>query len=135
MHKNNIECSIKIVLLGESGVGKTNLLNTYCGQCFTDEYIPTIASSFSSKKKEIKGKNYEINMWDTCGQEKFRALTRLYMKNGEIFILVYDVTNSKSFEELNYWKEQVYDLVGKECIIGIIGNKCDLYLKEEVREE
>ena len=57
------------------------------------------------------------------------------MKNGEIFILVYDVTNSKSFEELNYWKEEVYNLVGKECIIGIIGNKCDLYLKEEVREE
>ena len=131
------ESPIKIVLLGSSGVGKSSLLNTYFGFEFNASHQPNVSCSFRENSLRIEGKEYSINLWDTIGQEKFRNLNRIYMKGAVIFILVYDITNRRSFEELNYFKEDINNLIGDQCVIGIVGNKIDLLNNNnpEVSEE
>jgi Ras-related protein Rab-11A len=136
-YEKNRENPIKIVLLGSSGVGKSNLLNTYFGFEFNANHQPNINGIFRENILRIDGKEYLINLWDTIGQEKFRTLNKIYMKGGVIFIMVYDITNRSSFEELNSFKEDINNLIGNQCVIGIVGNKRDLLNnnKPEVSEE
>ena len=130
---------INIILLGYSGVGKTNIINSYCEHCFIDLHIPTLGFDCKYKAIIIEGKkNIYVNLYDTPGQEKFKSIIHSLIKKEQIFIMVYDVTNRRSFEELNYWKEQIDVLVGKKCVIGVVGNKIDLLskdIKEEVSEK
>ena len=87
-----------------------------------------------SKIVKINGKTYSINLWDTIGQEKYRSLTKIFMKGAKIVIFVYDITNLESFNELNYWFESAKDIINEQTVMGIVGNKSDLFLKEEVKE-
>ena len=121
--KNN---QIKVILLGESGVGKTNLINVAIGEEFNEAENMTFASCFVEKKFTIKNKEYILHIWDTIGQEKFRNLTKLFFKESKIVILVYDKSVQKSFKELNYWSEQVKKLLGDDIILAVVGNKNDL---------
>jgi len=130
------EDAIKVILLGESGVGKTNLINIITGVDFNENEKSTVASTFSMKKLNVRGKVHQINLWDTIGQEKLRTLTKLFYNNSKIVIFVYDITQNYSFEELkNYWVKDVEEKLGKNIIKGIVGNKSDLFMKEEVSEE
>jgi len=135
MSKGEDENKIKIILLGQSGVGKTNIINIAIGKPFNEKEGSTIASSFVEKKIKVDGAEYLLNLWDTIGQEQFRQLTKLFYSNSNIVIFVYDITNKKSFEELNYWLKDVENHLGNDFIKVIIGNKKDLFLKEEVKEE
>ena len=127
---------IKVILLGESGVGKTNLINIVTGVEFNENEGSTSTSTFSMKKLNVGGKVYRIKLWDTIGQEKLRTLTKLFYNNSKIVIFVYDITHQDSFEELkNYWVKDVEEKLGKNIIKGIVGNKSDLFMKEEVSEE
>ena len=135
MSKAEDENKIKIILLGQSGVGKTNIINIAIGKPFNEKEGSTIASSFVEKKIKVDGAEYLLNLWDTIGQEQFRQLTKLFYSNSNIVIFVYDITNKKSFEELNYWLKDVENHLGNDFIKAIIGNKKDLFLKEEVKEE
>ena len=128
--------AIKVILLGESGVGKTNLINIITGIDFNENEISTGNSTFSEKKLNVRGKIHSIKLWDTIGQEKLRTLTKLFYNNSKIVIFVYDITHKDSFEELKkYWVKDVEDKLGKDVIKGIVGNKIDLFMKEEVTEE
>ena len=127
---------IKVILLGETGVGKTNIINIATNQNFEPEEKTTIASSFSKVILKIKKKQYQLNLWDTIGQEQFRQLTKLFYNNSKIVIFVYDITSHKSIDELkNYWVKDIESKLGNDIIKGVVANKIDLYLEEEVKED
>ena len=132
---NNTEDEIKVILVGESGTGKTSLINATMGLKFQDILETTATNSFSSKKITINSKEYVLNLWDTIGQEKFRSLTKIFIKDSKIVLLVYDITNKRSFNELDYWYKIIHDILGDEPVIGVCGNKNDLITKEQVKEE
>ena len=128
------EEEIKVILVGEMGTGKTSLINTAIGLKFQDKTASTTTNSIVNKKMEINDKTYSINLWDTIGQEKYRSLTKIFMKGAKIVILVYDITNYDSFKELNFWIESTKEILTEQPVMGIVGNKSDLFLKEEVKE-
>ena len=132
---DNFEDEIKVILVGESGTGKTSLINATMGLPFKEDIESTTANSFSSKKVTIGSKDYLLNLWDTIGQEKFRSLTKIFIKDSKIVILVYDITRKDSFTEMDYWYKMIRDILGDETIIGVCGNKQDLFAREQVKEE
>ena len=102
MSDGPINC--KMVILGESGVGKTCVMNSFLGQKFEEEHLTTIGAEQQNKTLNIDDKIVKINLWDTAGQESFRAITKMFYKGADIVVLVYDITNERSFEEIkNYW--------------------------------
>ena len=126
---------IKVIIIGDSGVGKTNLINTSIGIDFLENNSATVTSSFISKQFKIGDKKYNLNIWDTAGQEKYRSITKLFFKGSEIVILVYDITNSKTFDSLDFWYSTCQEILGNEVVYGVIGNKIDLFVEEQVLEE
>ena len=130
------ESEAKVILLGESGVGKTNLINITMGGNFNDNEIVSSTSSFSIKKLTVQGKEYTIKLWDTIGQERLRSLTKLFYNDSKIAIFVYDITRKETFEELkSYWVNDVIEKLGKDIIKGVVANKIDLFLNEKVSRE
>ena len=120
--KLKIEC----ILLGESGVGKTNLTNSLVDVRFEQSSKSTVNALYVQKDMNIAGKEYQIRLWDTAGQEKYRSLTKLFYKESKVVIFVYDITNKKSFTELNYWINEIKESLGEEPILGMVGNKSDM---------
>ena len=135
MSKKTEQEEIKVILVGEAGTGKTSLINTSIGMEFKDFLPSSATNSFAPKEIKIDGKKYILNLWDTIGQEQFRSLTKIFIKDSKIVIFVYDITNEKSFVELDYWIRTINDILKDEPILAIAGNKQDLFLKEKVKEE
>jgi small GTP-binding protein len=127
---------IKIILIGEPGTGKTCLINVSTGNQFNENSESTLLSTYVTKKMVINDKEYALNLWDTAGQEKYRAMTKIFTKNSKIVIFVYAINNKNTFEEMkSYWIKTIKETLGDEPILGIAGNKSDLYLEEAVPEE
>ena len=126
---------IKAILVGKSGVGKSNLINTCVGDKFDPSSTPTIANSLRQKKFEINNKVYVINLWDTMGQETYLSINKIFFKGAEIVIFVYDITKKDSFDALDFWIRNVVEILGTDFACGIVGNKNDLFLEAEVTEE
>ena len=124
--ENDDSSSIKIILLGETGVGKTSLINAYLGKRFSQNIISTLSPESGRKIKEINQKKYLIELWDTAGQEKYRSMNNLFIKGSKVVILVYNVTLKSSFSELDYWVKTTKEILSNETIYGIAGNKADL---------
>ena len=132
------EESIKVVLIGESGVGKTSIISQFTKGIFNQDLMSTNGATFSTKKKEFKdlNKNLSFEIWDTAGQEKYRSLAKMFFKDAAVALIVYDITSKKSFEEIkNYWMNLVKENGPKQIIMYIVGNKCDLSEKEVVNED
>ena len=126
----------KVILVGESGVGKTNLINIITGSQFNPEEGASATASFLNKKLTVKGKEYTIRLWDTIGQESLRHMAKLFYNNSKIVIFVYDITRKKTFEELNnYWVKTIEEKLGKNVIKGVVANKIDLFMNEDVTQE
>ncbi len=114
MYEDNI-LTCKVVLLGESGVGKTSIIQRYICNVFNPENPSTGGANFTSKTVNFEEENQKIKfeIWDTAGQEKFRSLAKVFYKNSCICILVYDITKKKTFEEIkNYWYEEIKSSAG-----------------------
>ena len=126
---------IKVILIGQSGVGKTNLINIAQNKNFETDTISTPTCSFFRKEMTVENKKFNIYLWDTIGQERLKSQTKLFFKNSKIVILVYDISSKDSYNALKFWHEQVKETLGDDIILGVLGNKLDLYLKEEVKEE
>ena len=126
---------IKVILVGESGTGKTNLITVAAGFKFNSNSFTTTSCSYVQKIFKINDIEYKINLWDTIGQERYRSLTKIFLKDSKIVIFVYDITNRQSFESLQFWKKIIDDVLGTNPIVGVVGNKNDLYLNEKVKEE
>ena len=128
----------KVVLLGDSGVGKTCIISRYISGTFESNTASTNGASYASKivKYEKLGKTLSLDIWDTAGQEKYKALTKFFYKDAAVAILVYDITRKESFDTLkNYWYSQLQENGGKNIVLGVAGNKCDMYEQEAVPEE
>ena len=132
------EKEIKIILLGDSGVGKTCIINRY----LNDEYNPnsktTLASNASSKVIKRDQVSYVLNLWDTTGQEKYHSITNLFIKGSNIVILVYSIDLLVSFKGLDYWYKSVTEKSGgNKYVLAVVGSKSDLIKneEEEVSEE
>ena len=127
----------KVVLVGESAVGKTCIISRFISGAFDSNVSSTNGASYASKNVQYDklGKNLLLDVWDTAGQEKYRALTKFFYKDAKVAILVYDITRYYTFKSIKeFWYEQVKENGPKNIVIGIAGNKCDLYEKEEVNE-
>lgn len=136
---NDITSSLssKVVLIGETGVGKTAIISRFIRDTFNKGQEPSTMASYTSKEIIIKefNRKLKLDIWDTAGQEKYRSLTKFFYKDAAIAILVYDITRKVSFDEiLTYWSEQLIECGASNLIIGIAGNKSDLFNEEEVKE-
>ena len=130
--------SCQILLLGNSAVGKTSLISRYANGTFKEEYINTVGLDHISKTEIINNINILVKLWDTAGQERFKALTPSYLRNAEGVILVYDVTNSDSFDDLKSWIDSIKNHLGEKYASFpaiIIGNKVDLQDNREISNE
>lgn len=129
----------KVVLLGESGVGKTSIITRFINGTFEKSLMSTNGASYVSKNLEFpeyENRIIKFEIWDTAGQEQYRALNKIFYKDASICILVYDITNMNSFNNLrDYWHQELLDSAPKNIILGLAANKSDLYEKEEVQEE
>ena len=135
--KNNLEIiqdySFKIILLGDSNVGKTSIYFYYTKKIFQEEYSSTVGVDFTTEFKRISGKNVRLKIWDTAGEEKFRSTISNYFKGADACFLVFDLTNIDSFNNLEIWYKLFSDkttiLKNNENIV-VLGNKCDLKEKK-----
>ena len=125
---------VKAIFLGESGVGKTNLIRAAMDEEFEEGTKSTSMANCVEKSVKVDKKYYSLKLWDTIGQEKFRTMAKIFYKGAKIVIFVYDITKLKSFEELEYWVNEVKHNLGDEPICAIVGNKSDLVEDEEVEE-
>ena len=128
----------KVVLLGESGVGKTGIITRYVNNYFEDNSLTTngASSTYKTIYLEKYNKSIKFEIWDTAGQERYRALTKIFYKNTNAVILCYDITKKGSFNEIkNYWFNEVKNNSPNDIVIAIAANKSDLYESEEVNEE
>lgn len=127
----------KVVLLGDSGVGKTCIISRYISGTFDENSATTNGASYCSKNVNYEklGKNLLLDIWDTAGQEKYKALTKFFYKDAAVCILVYDITRKETFDNLKtFWYSQLKENSGSNVVLGIAGNKCDLYESEDVKE-
>ncbi len=123
---------VKIILLGNTGVGKTALFHSYTDGVFPNEHMATIGVDFRSK---VVG-DQRLQIWDTAGQERYRALTGNYLRSADFVLLVYDITNRESFRSLTEWIEMVRQFVGSSGPRWIVvGNKADRWTHREVSQE
>jgi small GTP-binding protein len=132
---SNYSNTLKLILLGDTGVGKSSLIRVSVGNQFSNIVPSTVASSFVPKKFYKGNRQYILNIWDTAGQEKFRAMTKLFVKNTKIVIFVYAINNKSSFESLKFWVSIVKEALGDEPILALVGNKSDLYVNEQISEK
>ena len=125
--EEKIEKSFKILLLGDSSVGKTCFLKRYIDETFQDVYLSTIGFDYKYKRITLKdGKNIKLQIWDTAGQERFRTIGKNYYKGAHGIILIYDVTNQSSFDNIRKWVGQIKDEAsGKACVL-LVANKIDI---------
>ena len=122
----------KTIIVGNSGVGKTSIISRYLRK-FNPNERSTIGASFTNRLEIINDNKILFEMWDTAGQEKFRSINSIFYQDANICILVYDITNQKSFEELkDYWYNSVLENSSNDIIFQIVGNKIDLFDQEVV---
>ena len=124
--------TVKVVLIGESGVGKTSIIRQYIDGIFDNNFQSTIGGSFCTKNLNFGKKMVKLEIWDTAGQEKFRSLSKMFYTNSKIVIFVYDLFVKSSFEEIkNYWVGKVKETTDKDVILAVVGNKADLLEENE----
>lgn len=116
----------KILLIGNSGVGKSSLLLRFADDTFTDNFMPTIGVDFKIRTLEVDGKTIKLQIWDTAGQERFKTITSSYYKGAHGIIVVYDVTDKESFKNIDTWMNEVEKHASDNVSRILVGNKCDL---------
>jgi len=116
----------KVVLIGDSGVGKSNLLSRFTRNEFTIESKSTIGVEFATRTIMCDGKIIKAQIWDTAGQEKYRAITSAYYRGAVGALLVYDITRASTFDHLERWLNELLDHADKNIVVMLVGNKSDL---------
>ena len=128
--------AIKIVLVGNSGVGKTCISQRYMNDTFTQQEGSTVGASYFQKILDLDGKTVRLDIWDTAGQEKYRAMGKMFYKEAYIVLFIYDITDEESFQDLkNVWYDELKKAGEKHVVLAVVGNKSDMFLKEAVKED
>ncbi|XP_030322491.1 ras-related protein Rab-8A isoform X1 [Calypte anna] len=125
----------KLLLIGDSGVGKTCALFRFSEDAFNATFISTIGIDFKIRTIELDGKRIKLQIWDTAGQERFRTITTAYYRGAMGIMLVYDITNEKSFENIRNWVRNIEEHASPDVEKMILGNKCDANDKRQVSRE
>ncbi len=133
--KNPETPKYKLIFLGDQNVGKSSILNRFLNDTFVEEYQATIGLDFQSKNVQIENQDIHLLLYDTAGQEKFRSLIPMYTRDANIILLVYDITNKESFNNLSLWLKDLTNINFDEVIFCIVGNKIDLSDKRVVEKE
>ena len=132
--KNKKPIPCKMILVGDSGVGKTSMINRYLNE-YSNSVTPTISTSYFNKLETINDYKINLQIWDTVGQEKYRSLNSLFFKDAHICLMVFDITKESSFKSIKeYWYQAVISNGLEGVIFGIAGNKNDLYMNEKVEK-
>ena len=129
---SDLEYHIKILIIGESRVGKTCLLLRFTEDIFTDHHVSTIGIDFKTKLLVIDNKNIKMQMWDTAGQERFKTLTKNFYKSADGIIVVYDITDENSFKNVRVWMKQIDEYGNNKTCKILVGNKCDDVEKRKI---
>lgn len=117
----------KMLIIGDSGVGKSSLLLRFCDDEFNEKQASTIGVDFKTKFMQVRGKKLKLALWDTAGQERFRTLTSSYYRGAQGIILCYDCSQRNTFEHVKYWQEEVRKYsTNQDAILMLIANKVDL---------
>ena len=137
MSNNSGEKGEKVVLVGETQTGKTCIIMKAILDKFDENKMTTYgAHSYTLNVQTDSEKQMNLEIWDTAGQEKFRNVNKIFYKDAKAVLLVYDITNRRSFDEIkNYWAGQAKECACENAAMGVIGNKSDLFENEEVKEE
>jgi len=126
MAKKTYDLLFKLLLIGDSGVGKTCILFRFSDDAFNTTFISTIGIDFKIKTIEEGGKKIKLQIWDTAGQERFHTITTSYYRGAMGILLVYDITNQKSFENISKWLRNIDEHANEDVEKIILGNKCDM---------
>ena len=135
MEEDNYEMMFKVVLVGDSFVGKTNIMSKYLKNEFHEDSKATVGVEFGSRQFNIEGHVVKAQIWDTAGQERYKAITSAYYKGAKGAFIVYDITRKESFENVTKWAEQLKSTADKNLTIIIVGNKTDLEDQRQVTSE
>ncbi|KAI4347255.1 hypothetical protein L6164_008081 [Bauhinia variegata] len=125
----------KAVLIGDSGVGKSNLLSRFAKDEFRLDSKPTIGVEFAYRNIKVADKIIKAQIWDTAGQERFRAITSSYYRGALGALLVYDITRRETYESVRKWLQELREFGSEHMVVVLVGNKCDLGQSREVEKE
>eukprot|EP00746_Dinoflagellata_sp_MGD_P039261 gnl/MRDRNA2_/MRDRNA2_19467_c0_seq1.p1 gnl/MRDRNA2_/MRDRNA2_19467_c0~~gnl/MRDRNA2_/MRDRNA2_19467_c0_seq1.p1 ORF type:complete len:235 (+),score=51.71 gnl/MRDRNA2_/MRDRNA2_19467_c0_seq1:88-705(+) len=126
----------KLLIIGDSGVGKSSILLRFCDDDFNEKQASTIGVDFKTKFMQVKGKKLKLALWDTAGQERFRTLTSSYYRGAQGICLVYDCTQKATFEHIKFWQDEVRKYsTNQDAVLMLIANKVDLPNAEVTRAE
>ncbi|CAD8120840.1 unnamed protein product [Paramecium sonneborni] len=123
---------VKVVLLGDSGVGKSSIVLRFCSDIFKVTHESTLGAAFMARTIEVNGINFKFQIWDTAGQEKYKSLTPLYYREAQVALIVYDITHKDSFDVLKSWVNELKAHGPKKILQVLVGNKNDLIEDEKV---
>ena len=126
---------LKVVIIGDSGVGKTNLIKRFVSDTFSENSKATVGVEFLSKTYKINDHIFKIELWDTAGQERYKSITSVYYKGSKGALLVYDITSQISFDNIGKWITEIRDKTSKDITLMMVGNKMDLNQYREVSNE
>jgi len=132
--RRDTKTAVKLILVGDSAVGKTSLMQRFCEDKFSQTFITTIGIDYKSKiihiegdeQKEVPERNIACHVWDTAGQERFRAITKAYLRGADGMMLVYDITSPESFRGVEHWITYIKDHVDSKISMVLVANKLDL---------
>ncbi|CAH3039453.1 ras-related protein Rab-37-like [Pocillopora verrucosa] len=133
---DNFDVACKVMLLGDSGVGKTCVLVRFKDGAFlSGSFISTVGIDYKNKIVDVEGTKVKLQIWDTAGQERFRSITHAYYRDSQALLLLYDVTSESSFENIRAWLAEIYEYASSDVIIMLLGNKADLNKERVVSRE
>ena len=135
MEEDGYDILFKIILVGDTSVGKTNIINKYIKNEFHDDLNATIGVEFSHKQFTVDNHKIKAQIWDTAGQERYKAITRAYYKGAKGAFIVYDITRKETFDNIDKWRNELINSCNQEVTIMLIGNKCDLEEQRQINTE
>jgi len=118
--------SYKFIIIGSSGVGKTAIMKRLVDNTYSTDSQSTIGVEFDSTSIEVDGQSIKLQIWDTAGQERFRSIAKAYFRNAVGVILVFDITERKTFDDVNVWLNDVHSLCDANAVVMLVGNKSDM---------
>ncbi|CAF0712282.1 unnamed protein product [Brachionus calyciflorus] len=133
MSSDQFDFLFRVIVIGDSGVGKTNLLLRFIKNEFEFETHPTIGIDFSTKTVHIDSQCIKAQIWDTAGQDRFRSISTAFYRGSVAALLVYDITNENTFKNLEKWMDDVRKYADPEIVITLVGNKCDMESARRVK--
>jgi Ras-related protein Rab-1A len=125
----------KLLLIGNSAIGKSSLLLRFSDNIFNESFLPTIGVDFKIRTFDLSAKTVKLQIWDTAGQERFKTITSSYYKGAHGIILVYDITDKQSFKDIENWLSEVEKYASESVVKLLVGNKCDLESQRQVTYE